>query len=406
MRLLLIVSALVLPLQAFTIRVDYRFDSEGFFDNPDARAALEAAAARWSRIIDQDLLAVDIGDEAQSDVRFQLANPGTGQVIQLSAAASASSDFFTQFGQPEADVYLDGFFLEEDVWILFAGARSLNSSIALGGSIGLGINLVGVDEDPESIVNRGFNNGPDSLSVLGGIVSFDVDSDWHFGLFEEAPLGQIDFYTIALHEIGHGLGLNSTGNPQFDSLLSAEQYTGQFAVEAYNADNNDDVNTLEIVRLSPRDYHWENNVYQSQIFELGGPSRFGVVGDGELQDLLMDPAAAFSQNVRRLEVTNVEVGALRDLGWSVITEDPPAEPAPVVEVERSPEGVVRLSIPSRVERTYTIQTSISAGVWFSVSPVLLGDGSNLSWEDGEEGFIDPVGNSVDLADKFYRVIEN
>ena len=413
MRIILFSLALALPLpvKAITIRVDYRFDTEGFFETPGAKEAMQAVADRWSRIITQDLAAVNIQDEDFNDIRFQLENPGNGQTIQLSAAASVESDRLVSAGAGPADIYLDGFTLEEDVWILFAGGRALSSD-GRGGSIGLGaffptqLGFIGAADDPEGIVNRVFNVGSNSLDVLGRTVAFDVNRDWHFGVFETAPTGTIDFYSIALHEVGHALGLNSTGNLQLEPLLVTGRYTGQFAVDAYNLDNEEQIDALEIVRLSPRDYHWANNLYQSRVFQLGGPSQFGVVGSDVLQDLLMDPSARFTPDVQRLEVTNVEIGALRDLGWSIIAEDPPVEPAPVLGIERSPEGVVRLSIPSREGRNYTIQTSIGVDNWMSVSPALIGDGSNLSWEDGQEGFVDPNESSIDLASKFYRVIEN
>ena len=35
----------------FNITLDYRFDSNGFFENPEARAAMEAAAAAWEAVI-------------------------------------------------------------------------------------------------------------------------------------------------------------------------------------------------------------------------------------------------------------------------------------------------------------------------------------------------------------------
>ncbi|MDB4792792.1 hypothetical protein OAG91_01050, partial [bacterium] len=59
------------PINGIVIEVDYRYDSKGFFKNPAAKAAIEAAAARWGRIIDQTLLPVNMQDEAVVDGRFQ-----------------------------------------------------------------------------------------------------------------------------------------------------------------------------------------------------------------------------------------------------------------------------------------------------------------------------------------------
>ena len=71
------------PALAINIEVDYRYDSNNFFSaagNPDwvaARAALEAAAARWSAIIDQSLGAVNLAND-DLDARIGFQHPGTG----------------------------------------------------------------------------------------------------------------------------------------------------------------------------------------------------------------------------------------------------------------------------------------------------------------------------------------
>ena len=66
--------------------------------------------------------------------------------------------------------------------------------------------------------------------------------------------------------------------------------------------------------------HWAEDVYDSAIFAAGGPNTVGTVPSGTLQDLLMEPTADFGGLQQRFELTNTDVGALRDLGWSVIPE--------------------------------------------------------------------------------------
>jgi hypothetical protein len=46
----------------------------------------------------------------------------------------------------------------------------------------------------------------------------------------------------------------------------------------------------------------------------------GTVGTDGLQDLLMEPTANFTAAVKRFELTNVDVAALRDVGWSTVAQ--------------------------------------------------------------------------------------
>ena len=393
------------PLSGIVIKVDYRYDSEGFFKNPAAKAVIEAAAARWSRIVDQTLLPVNMQDETFLDGRFQIIHPGTGEDYVLSAAASHSSDFYVQAGQRPADEYLGGFFLEEDVWVLFVGARSL-SSVARGGPISGSANLALVYSDPESFVNRGFNSGVNSLSVIGGTVTFDLDSDWNFDLGNSPVDGSLDFYSVALHEIGHGLGLNERSVAEFRGLITGNRFVGPNAVSALEADTGLSVNGLKIESPSAEDYHWQDNEYDSKIFPFGTPLLFGTVGAGNLQDLLMEPTFTVNGVVSRREVTNVDAAALKDIGWSIVSGNPPRVPELPIEIGMSGNGGISIQLMSEVGAIYTVQTSPDGYSWVSVIPSLLGDGGLISWSDGQEGTYDPFGPASELEDKYYRVIKN
>src|SRR3954466_12625127 len=53
----------------FSIKFDYRFDRVGYFDRPERRAALEAAAASWSGLVANDFFRVPAG------TRLTLSDP-------------------------------------------------------------------------------------------------------------------------------------------------------------------------------------------------------------------------------------------------------------------------------------------------------------------------------------------
>ena len=310
---------------AFEIVVDYTYDTNNFFDTAEKRAAIEAAAARYSRIVDSDLLAIGPDYEIScgngtdqlcpAAWRIGFTHPGTGELYQVSTSASEAADIITV---PANEYGFPG--LEENQWILYAGGGSISS--AGQGGTATGANFIGTFDDVNGPMHRGaIPNDPANtimdLPTWGGSVAFDTGVPWHFDLETVPVVGsqQIDFYTIALHEIGHALGLSTTWN-QFQEHVDGDAYTGSEAVAAFNSDNNTSATELQLV--SAIDSHWRNtSSQQSFVFAAGEPIRVGTAG-GELQDLLLDPQANFQVDVGRFELTNVDVAALRDIGWSTI----------------------------------------------------------------------------------------
>lgn len=309
------------PISAIEIVVDYSYDTLNFFDTNEKREAIEAAAARYSRVISSELSAVgpevDIpcGDTTCSvPWRVGFAHPGTGETIELSTAANATDD---PISVPAYEYNFPG--LAEDEWILFVGGREL-ASTGLGGT-STGRNFTGVLDKLDGPMHRNvIANTPEDtagdIPAWGGSVTFSTDVNWHFALDSSPPFGNqsIDFYSIALHEIGHVLGLGTVWN-QWSRYVVEDSFFGPAAVEAFNESNDPDVTSLQLVdNFNP---HWKDDAQQSPIFAPGEPNLVGTV-QYEKQELLLDPTFEFSQDIRRFELTRVDAAALTDLGWSII----------------------------------------------------------------------------------------
>ena len=185
---------------AFTIKFDYRFDTNGFFDDPDARAALEAAADLWENVI------LDEFDDVPAGTTLDIRNPVTSasETVVLSSAV-------------------------DDI-IVFVGATQLSGNV-LGFAGPDGVNAAG-DVFAARISSDFRGTGPvTDFEPWAGTITFDADTNWNFG---DAPLAQSqsDFISVAAHEIGHILGIGIAG--AFDRWIINDVFTGPNAQAVTN----------------------------------------------------------------------------------------------------------------------------------------------------------------------------
>jgi hypothetical protein len=305
---------------AIQIIIDYRYDTNNFFNSQVKKNALQAAANRYSAVITSSLAAVNLVDNNE-DPRIGFTHPATGNLYRVSSAASAASDIVIPvMSQQAADEYR-AWSLGANQWILFAGGRDMDAQ-GVGGQISV-VNMASVFDTPASIVNRNFRTSGSTanLPVWGGSISFDTaGTNWHFDHTTPVPNGvsAVDFYSVALHEIGHALGLNKN-YVEWTSHIApfTRQFRGQ-AVDAYNADNGTSLAALNIEAAAPSlNPHWDEGAYNSYIFRNGGPNYVDTVGSDGLQDVLMETFLAFGS---RFDLTHVDVAALRDVGWMTLPQ--------------------------------------------------------------------------------------
>jgi hypothetical protein len=65
----------------------------------------------------------------------------------------------------------------------------------------------------------------------------------------------------------------------------------------------------------------------------------------------MEPVFNVGGDITRLEITNVDAAALKDIGWSVISEDPPRGPDLDLEIGTSNNGGLSIRLMSEVGAT-------------------------------------------------------
>ena len=190
---------------AVAITLDYRFDANGFFNDPSRKAALDQAVAAIAPRLQDSLSPITPG--GSNTWRVSTTNPATNTLIQLNnQVIPADTIVVYPVGAP-----LSGSELGE-----------ANTGFVQAQGSGTFLNQVFGRGQSGAAASPATDYGP-----WGGFLFFDSTTDWSFST--AAPGSNLtDFLSVAEHEIIHLLGFTS-GSESFDRLTSGGQFTGAHA---------------------------------------------------------------------------------------------------------------------------------------------------------------------------------
>ena len=269
--LLFALSSIAVEAQV-TIQFDYSFDVNNFFSGPNIarRTYLDAAAtALQSRLADNLSGIAPSGGNSWTAV---FANPATGAQENVSNPTIAPN-----------------------ILLIYAGGRDLGASTLGVGGFG-GFSASGTQAWLDNVSQRGQSGAPlTEFGPWGGAVTFDIDAAWYFDADPstgEAFPGQNDFYSVALHEIGHLLGIGTAAS--WTNLVNgANQFTGSESVSLNGGP----------VPLESNRGHWLNGTTST------------LPGTETPQEVAMDPSLTVGT---RKYFTELDIAALIDIGWTVM----------------------------------------------------------------------------------------
>lgn len=205
---------------------------------------------------------------------------------------------------------------------------------------------------PSALVNQyqGCDLAP---AVADIIIVFNSNINWYYGTDLATPLTQYDFVSVALHELGHGLGFFGTG--KFDDGVGANEcdgtanngciglpngpinYSGNFMVfDEYVANSiGTDINTFTNpsgnmgLQLTGDDLFWQGangivanggmspKLFVPTTFQLG--SSYSHLDENTFpagnQHSLMTPALGAGEAIH--DVGDVCRGMFQDMGWTL-----------------------------------------------------------------------------------------
>jgi len=304
---LLVVCVLVLvmpvgPAAAINLNIDYSYDTTDFFGsgNPDgaasglqARSALEAAAGYYSDLLNDSFAAIETPPSYHSSSSNGVV---TWQWTAIFVDPTTGSGVFLLDESIAADEYR-----------VYAGAQDLSGGILANSLPGLSsviANPTGtfspseIDEYnqittsfSDAVNNRGESSG---FANWGGTITFDIiGSNWYYDHTNPPTAGSNDFFSAALHELGHALGIGTSID--WTGLVSNAEFVGSSSVAAFGGPVPLDCDLIC--------QHWS----------VGTTSLI----NGIAQDASMNPILAPGD---RKFFTDLDVAALDDIGWSIVPE--------------------------------------------------------------------------------------
>lgn len=236
----------------FSIKLDYTFDISGFFNYPERREVISYAAELWSEVINDNFPEVP-----------------KGSVFQIRHPSIANEIVDVELGEDISDL------------LIYVGARDISgNTLGLGGPAGY--SLVG-DEFTLRISENFRDQGPtQNFEPWAGVLTFDKSANWNFSLGLPGS-DENDLLTVALHEIGHVLGIGTSAT--FNALVDNQAFDGKNTVGLNNG---------SALPLYSDEAHVEDGFDQN--------------------DVLMDPTTTVGDRVR---ISDIDKAILSDLGYEI-----------------------------------------------------------------------------------------
>ncbi len=316
---------------AFTIQIDYTYDTENFFDTREKRGAMEAVAGFFEDLFADKLLSIDPSQRSTCTWTARFFHPSTGELESI------------------VDLVVP-----EDTLIIYVGARPLPAGTSGQGGPGF-YGASGTQEWLDCVVARGKPGalGPrdeqTDFAPWGGSITFNSSVSWNFSLRENRP--GCEFVTVALHEMMHVLGVGTA--PSWNNLQSDGKFYGPAAMRSYGSAPDAD------------EYHLLNA--DSPLFGSFGTTH------GQKRPALMLPVSA-DTGTNFDVATDLDLAVLVDIGWDI-------RPRATLEVRVLSPGRAELVWPSVSFMDYRIERCADLVDFRDGSGTLSGNGRMFEWSD-------------------------
>ncbi len=333
----ILLLALASPGFGLNIVIDYSNDVAhgNFFGlRPVAKAAVDAAAADLSALLSPTNLSAT----------SPAGSPNVNSITGTNGSTSVSADWDLYYNNPSTNVStaVTSPNLSANAFTVYVGMRGLGGALGEGSTADAGLNLsasgfgselAGATSNLQSASNSymGRGSGPSigtltgsltlgsnsagySLSYGPSLASLSISNDtnnngitdslgtldafWHYNHTTAVTAGKFDLYTIALHEILHGLGIGASDN--WTNLSSGTTWLG---VNAQALNGGSGAGLLDIDGA-----HLASGLMSTNLYT------------GLAQEVALDSAQTSGQ---RKQLTQLDAAFLKDIGYQVATVPEP-----------------------------------------------------------------------------------
>lgn len=304
-----------LTADAFTIDFNYDYDTNNFFfDDPGVsgddgelrRNSLEEAANYYETYISDDFAAITNNPSSTTGIGYDWGGVLNTWTASFSHPVTGNTENITDFT------------VAANTITIFAGGKSFSDDTLGQGGTG-GFSVTKVLNGSGDVLNQDFidlvtargeigalESSPTDIGLWGGSITFDNDSDvngtayiWNNDLNSTPASGEVDFLSVAIHELGHVLGF---GGNSWNTNVSSGEFIGTQTVTSYGSN----------VPLSGSS-HWAEGLTSIAIDRTPN------------QEVALDPSLTIGS--RKL-LTELDYSGLKDIGWEVSEEALDIQPVP------------------------------------------------------------------------------
>ncbi|MFM2217270.1 MAG: hypothetical protein RL240_1588 [Planctomycetota bacterium] len=247
-------------------RFDYSLDTQGFFTDPSRRALFQTVADSLSSKFSDSLSAIVPQSGDSWDAKFK--SPATGLNTTRTNLSLAANEFLVFVGARDLDGF-EGGLADRGGYSVQSTRPSFVTTVQTRGQSGV---LASPATD---------------VAPWGGSIAFDSSQNWYFGS-DPANLqpNQLDFVTVASHELMHVMGFGTTS--VWDSKISNSRFVAPNTTAVFG----------NSIPLADAD-HFANNL------KVDGrkPTMTQIINPGE-----------------RLLPGRLDLAGLQDIGWQLIPQ--------------------------------------------------------------------------------------